>query len=153
MPTPVREAAMMAVFDRLSAALPAIYSGVVVERARRTPIELRTLAGPLAVLTAGSVESDTTQSPGETFYTIEFEVAVTLPSYEDAEMEADQATFHAAVVAALMPWEPATAGLGEVTEQGADFAIIPAAESARRVVEILCRFSILAITPTGSPYL
>jgi hypothetical protein len=153
MPTPVREAALAAVHARLAAELPALLPGAVAERARRAPVNFRSEALPRAVLTGGDIEADTTQSPGETFYTIEFEVAGYTFADADSHIELAQAELHAAIVAALVPWQPATAGLGEVTEQGAELGIVPAAESARRAAEVRCSFTILAITPTGSPYL
>jgi hypothetical protein len=152
MTAPVREVALAAIHARLVAQLPTVLPDIVVERARRAPVHLREFL-PRVVITGGGMEADATQEPGSTHYTIEFEVAGYVATDDDGQLEAVQSELHAAIVAALVPWQPATAGLGEVTEQGVEFGIIPAAESARRAVEVLCRFSLLAITPTGSPYL
>lgn len=152
MSTPVREKALQEIFDRLIEVLSIAYA-VTFERARRAPVDVRNELLPRLVLTGGDLSADETQSPGETFYAIEFEVAGYLAPASDEALEADQAMFHAQIVAALSGWQSGVPGLGMVTELGADFAILPASESARRVVEVVCRFTIQAITPTGSPFL
>lgn len=153
MPTAVREAAIAAVHARLVATLPGLLPGVVIERVRRAPVDIRSESLPRVMLAGAGMEIDTRQDPTTTHYTIEFEVAGYVTASTDAGLELAQADMHAAVVSALVPWQPATDGLGEVAEQAVEFAIVDSAESSRRAAEILCRFTILAITPTGSPYL
>ena len=55
--------------------------------------------------------------------------------------------------AALAGWTPALDGLGEVSEQGAEFRLYDTDESAKPAGEFIARFSMLAIAPLGAPYL
>lgn len=145
----VRDAALAAIHARLSAEFidP-------VDRGRRAPVDLAHEQLPRLVLSGGNVEANTTMEPGYTHYTIEFEVAAYVTGTSDADLEVQQSNYFADIVAALGGgWQPATTGLGEVTELGAEFNTIPAAESKARVAEVVCRFTILAITPAGAPYL
>ena len=71
----------------------------------------------------------------------------------DLGVEQGLSELHASVVAALAGWTPAIDGLGEVSEQGAEFRLYDTDESAKPAGEFLARFSMLAIVPCGSPYL
>ena len=59
---------------------------------------------------------------------------------------------HARSVTALAGWTPSTPGLGDVAEQGAEFRLYEAEDSARPAGEFLARFTILAVGPTGGPW-
>ncbi len=149
MPTAVREAVVAAIATRLTALL----AGVVVERARRAAVNVDAEPLPRVVVTAGAVEPDDTQEPGNTHYTIEFEAAAYVSALSATLLEQGLSDMHARIVAALVPWYPTTVGLGQVTEGGAEFIAYPAKDSKRIAGEVVARFTILAITPTGSPYL
>lgn len=53
---------------------------------------------------------------------------------------------------ALVGWTPAVDGLGDVSEQGAEFRLYDTDESAKPAGEVLARFSMLGIAPIGAPY-
>lgn len=65
MPTALREAALAAIADRLSVELP----GIVLERARRAPVDTDKEQLPRLVLTGTDWEADETAEPGSTHYT------------------------------------------------------------------------------------
>ena len=66
MPTPIREAALAAVADRLTTELPS----VVLERARRAPVDTDKEPLPRLVLTGTDWEADETAEPGSTHYNL-----------------------------------------------------------------------------------
>jgi hypothetical protein len=149
MPVPVREAAVVAVEARLRAMLP----DAVVERARRAPVDPARERVPRLVLTAQGVVPDETQEPGRTHYSIEFEVAGYVRGAADLECEQLLSDLHARIVAALAGWEPGTVGLGDVAEQGAEFAAHAAETGRLPTGEVVARFAIRAETPVASPFL
>ena len=149
MPTSIREAALAAIADRLAAELPS----VVLERARRAPVDTDKETLPRLVLTGTDWEVDETAEPGSTHYAMGFVVAGYVRDTTDLGAEQGLSDLHAAVVAALGGWTSTVDGLGEAAEQGAEFRLYDTDESAKPAGEFLARFSMLAIAPLGSPYL
>ncbi len=149
MPTPIREAALAAIAARLAVELPS----VVLERARRAPVDTDKEPLPRLVLTGTDWEADETAEPGSTHYTLGFVVAGYIRDTTDLGVEQGLSDLHASVVAALGGWTPAVNGLGEAAEQGAEFRLYDTDESAKPAGEFLARFSMLAIAPLGSPFI
>ena len=149
MPIPIREAALAAIADCLTAELP----GVVLERARRAPVDTDKEPLPRLVLTGTDWEADETAEAGSTHYSLGIAVAGYVRDGTDLGVEQALSELHASVVAAVVGWTPAIDGLGEVSEQGAEFRLYDTDESAKPAGEVLARFSMLAIAPLGSPYL
>lgn len=149
MPTPIPSAAMSAVTDRLQLQL----TDVTVERDRRAPVDVDTEALPRLVVALDGIEADTAQEPGVTHYTLAFTVVGYASGEEDTGAALALHTLHARVVAALAGWTPDTAGLGDLAELGADFALYDADQSAAPAGDFAARFSMLATATTGNPYL
>ncbi len=149
MPTPIREAALAAIADRLTIEL----SGVVLERARRAPVDTDKEPLPRLVLTGTDWEADETAEPGSTHYTSGFVVAGYVRDTTDLGVEQGLSDLHASVVGALAGWTPAVDGLGEAAEQGAEFRLYDTDESSKPAGDFLARFSMLAIAPLGSPFI
>jgi hypothetical protein len=149
MPTPIRETALAAIADRLTAELP----GVVLERARRAPVDTDKEPLPRLVLTGTDWEADESAEPGSTHYSLGFAVAGYVRDTTDLGVEQGLSTLHASLVATLAGWTPAIDGLGEVSEQGAEFRLYDTDESTKPAGEVLARFTMLAVAPLGSPYL
>jgi len=137
---PLREAALAAIADRLAIALP----DVVMERARRAPVDVDAELLPRLILRGEDWQADDTEEPGRTHYHLGFSVTGFASATTDLAAEQALSLLHARVVEALAGWTPSTAGLGDVAEQGAEFSL-PAGE-------FLARFSLLAIGPAGSPW-
>jgi hypothetical protein len=146
---PVAEAALAAVAAQLVAALPL----AVVERARRAPVDIESEMLPRLVLHIDTLEADVSAEPGATHYRIGLTVVGTAIGTSDLEAQQAVISLHASVVAALAGWTPSTAGLGDVAELGADFLLHDVDQSATPAGEFAARFELLAVTPTGSPYL
>ena len=149
MPTVLREAALAAIAVQLTAQL----AGVIVERARRAPVDTDAEALPRLVLRGEEWEADETQEPGRTYYRIGFSVAGYVTATTDLAAEQALSALHASVIAALAGWTPTTAGLGDVAELGGEFRLYDADESARPAGEFAARFTILAVAATGNPYI
>lgn len=149
MPTPIREAALAAIAERLTTELP----GIVLERARRAPVDTDKEPLPRLVLTGTDWEADETAEPGSTHYTMGFVVAGYVRDPTDLGVEQELSELHASVVAALAGWTPEIDGLGEAAEQGAEFRLYDTNESAKPAGEFLARFSMLAIAPLGAPFI
>jgi len=148
MPTPLREAALAAIASRLVASIPA----AVVERARRAPVDADRELLPRLILTGTSWEADEGAEPGITHYTMGFVVTGYARAATDLALEQALSALHAATVAALAGWTPVVDGLGEAAEEGAEFQIYDAEESAKPAGEFTARFSMLCLAPLGSPY-
>ena len=149
MTSPVTEVALAAVTARLVAALPS----AVVERARRAPVDIESEALPRLVLHVDSLEADASAEPGATHYRIGLTIVGTAIGTSDLDAQQAVLALHASVVAALAGWTPSTAGLGDIAELGADFLLHDVDQSATPAGEFAARFELLAVTPTGSPYL
>jgi hypothetical protein len=147
MPTPIREATLAAVAERLTAELP----GVALERARRAPVDTDKEPLPRLVLMGTDWEADETAEPGSTHYSLGFAVAGYVRDATDLGVEQGLSDLHASLIAALAGWTPAPEGLGEVSEQGAEFRLYDTDESAKPAGEFIARFSMLAIAPFGAP--
>lgn len=145
---PLREAALAAIADRLATQLP----DVAVERARRAPVDTDTETLPRLVVRGDDIEADDGQEPGRTHYRIGFGVSGYAAGVTDLIAEQALSLLHAHTVAALAGWTPATSGLGDITEQGAEFRLYDAEDSARPAGEFLARFTILAVGPAGGPW-
>lgn len=145
---PLREAALAAIADRLTAQLP----DVTVERARRAPVDTDAEPLPRLVVRGDDLEADDTQEPGRTHYRIGFGVSGFVVGATDLAAEQALSLLHARTVAALAGWTPATPGLGDIAEQGAEFRLYDAEDSARPAGEFLARFTILAVGPAGGPW-
>lgn len=148
MPTPIREAALAEIADRLAAELPV----VVLERARRAPVDTDKEPLPRLVLTGTDWEADETAEPGSTHYSLGFAVSGYVRDATDLGVEQGLSDLHASLIAALVGWTPTIDGLGEVSEQGAEFRLYGTDESSKPAGEVLARFSVLAIAPRGSPF-
>ena len=149
MTAPVVEAALAAIAARLASAVP----GAAVERARRAPVDLDAETLPRLVLQVDSVDADSAAEPGSTHYRLSFIIVGTANGASDLAAQQSVISLHASVVAALAGWTPSTAGLGDVAELGADFLLHDVDQSASPTGEFVARFEMLAVTPTGSPYL
>ncbi len=149
MPTPIREAALAAIAERLTTELP----GVALERARRAPVDTDKEPLPRFVLTGTDWEADETAEPGSTHYTMSFVVAGYVRDTADLGVEQGLSELHASVVAALAGWTPAIDGLGDAAEQGAEFRLYDTDESAKPAGEFIARFAMLAIAPLGVPFI
>ncbi len=149
MTSPVTEAALVAVTARLVAMVPS----AVVERARRAPVDIESEALPRLVLHIDSLEADASAEPSATHYRIGLSIVGTSIGTSDLEAQQAVLTLHASVVAALAGWTPSTTGLGDVAELGADFLLHDVDQSATPAGEFAARFELLAVAPTGSPYL
>ena len=147
MAVPVREAALAAVAARLRAQLP----DVALDRARRSAVDTERERLPRVILRAEDIEADDTQEPGRTHYRIGFSVVAFTRAGSDLELEQSLSALHARIVTALAGWVPDSWNLGDVAEQGAEFALYDAEDSAKPAGECVARFSILAVTPTGDP--
>jgi hypothetical protein len=148
MSTPLREAALAAIAARLTSQL----SGVTVERARRAPVDTDSERLPRVVLTATDWTADETAEPLATHYTLAFVVSGYVRGSSDLAIEQGLSTLHAQTVAALAGWTPAVAGVGEVSEEGAEFRLYDADESAKPAGEFAARFNVLCIGGLGTPY-
>jgi len=147
MSTPVREAALAAVAARLRAQLP----DVTLDRARRGEVDIDVERMPRMILRGEGIDADDTQEPGRTHYRIGFTVLAISRAGSDLDLEQALSLLHARIVAAIGGWVPSIVGPGDVAEQGAEFVLYDAEDSARPAGECAARFSILAVTPTGDP--
>ena len=147
MATPVREAALAAVVVRLRAQMP----DVALDRARRGAVDADRERLPRLILRGEDMEADDTQEPGRTHYRIGFSVVAFTRAGSDLELEQALSSLHARIAAALAGWVPDSWNLGDVAEQGAEFVLYDAEDSAKPAGECAARFSILAVTPTGDP--
>ncbi|WP_431304048.1 hypothetical protein [Sediminicoccus sp. BL-A-41-H5] len=145
---PLREAALAAIAERLATQL----ADVAVERARRAPVDTDAEPLPRLVVRGDDLEADDTQEPGRTHYRIGFGVSGFAAGTTDLAAEQALSLLHARSVAALAGWTPATPDLGDVAEQGAEFRLYEAEDTARPAGEFLARFTILAIGPAGGPW-
>jgi hypothetical protein len=147
--TPIREAVLEAVADRLAGAL----GGIPVERARRSLIDIDGEPLPRIVLKGDGIDADETVEPGTTHYTVAFAAIGYVVADTDEGAERALNDLHAAVVACLAGWTPDTPGLSDAAEQGAEFQIYDTTDSARPAGEFSARFEMRACAPTGSPYI
>lgn len=148
MATALREVALAAIYARLGSMLPTIPA----ERARRAPVDTDEEACPRLILRGESWSADESVELGTTHYGIGFSVTGYVTGPEDLDVEKGLSDLHAQVIAALVGWTPGNAGLGDVSEQDADFRIYDADESAAPAGEFNARFSILAVASTANPY-
>jgi hypothetical protein len=146
--TPLREAALAAIASRLTT----ILTDASVERARRAPVDTDRETLPRLVVRGEDWEADTSQEPGQTHWTIGFSVSGFAGAASDLAAEQALSDLHARVVAALAAWTPDTAGLGDVVEQGAEFRLYDADESAKPAGEFIARFSLLAVAASAAPW-
>ena len=145
---PLRKAALAAIADRLATQLP----DAAVERARRAPVDTDAETLPRLVVRGDDIEADDTQEPGRPHYRIGFGVSGFAAASTDLAAEQSLSLLHARTVVALAAWTPATSGLGDVAEQGAEFRLYDAEDSARPAGEFLARFTTLAVGPAGGPW-
>lgn len=147
--TPIPEAAIAAVTIRLMSTIPT----ATVERDRRAPVDVDAETLPRLVVRFDGLEADTTQEPGYTHHRLD--LVVSGYAAGPSETDAAQALYalHASVVTALAGWTPDTAGLGDVSELGAEFALLDADQSEAHAGDFVARFSMLAVSATGTPYL
>ena len=145
---PLREAALVAIADQLTAAL----SDVVVERARRAAVDVDAETLPRLILRGEDWQADDTEEPGRTHYRIGFSVTGFVSATTDLAAEQALSLLHARIVEALAGWTPSAAGLGDVAEQSAEFSLYDSEDSARPAGEFLARFSMLAIGPSSGPW-
>jgi hypothetical protein len=146
--TALRETALAAIATRLTAQIPT----ATVERARRAPVDVTKERLPRLVVTGGDLAADESNEPGMTHYTLDFAVTGHATARTDLALEQALSDLQAKVTAALAGWQPATDNIGNTTEQGAEFVIADAEESAVPAGMVVCRFSILLIAATGNPF-
>jgi hypothetical protein len=146
--TPLREAALAAIADRLTTALP----DAAVERARRAPVDVDAETLPRLIVRGEDWQADDTEEPGRTHYHIGFSVTGFASATTDLAAEQALSLLHARAVEALAGWTPSAAGLGDVAEKSCEFSLYEAEDSARPAGEFLARFSMLAIGPSGGPW-
>jgi len=145
---PLREAGLAAIAQRLTSTMP----GVVVERARRAPVDVDTDTLPRLILRGEEWQADETEEPGLTHYRLAFSVTGFVSAATDLAAEQALCLLHAQLVQTLAGWTPSTPGLGDIAEQGAEFSLYDSDASARPAGEFLARFSMLAIGPSGGPW-
>ena len=145
---PLREAALAAIATRLATALP----DVVVERARRAPVDTDAETLPRLVLRGDDLDADEGQEPGRTHYQVGFVVAGFAAGSTDLAAEQALSLLYARVVAALAWWTPVEPGLGDVAERRTEFVLYAAEDSARPAGEFQARFVLLAVAPSGGPF-
>ena len=145
---PLREAGLAAIAQRLTSTL----SDVVVERARRAPVDVDTDTLPRLILRGEEWQADETEEPGLTHYRLVFSVTGFVSAATDLAAEQALCLLHAQLVETLAGWTPSTPGLGDVAEQGAEFSLYDSDASAQPAGEFLARFSMLAIGPGGGPW-
>lgn len=148
MSTALREAALASIASRLGAQLPT----VPLERARRAEVDTDAEALPRLVLRGTGLQADEEAEPGRTHYTLGFEVAGYASGSTDLAAEQALSDLHAQVVAALTGWDSDAAGVGAVTEDGADFDLFDPLESSKPAGVFVARFTILAVGPAGGPW-
>ena len=122
------------------------------DRSRRAPVDTDAEPLPRLVVRGDDLEADDTQEAGRTHYRIGFGVSGFAAGTTDLAAEQALSLLHARTVAALAAWTPAPPGLGDITEQGAEFRLYDAEDSARPAGEFLARFTILAVGPAGGPW-
>ena len=145
---PLREAGLAAIAQRLTSTMPSI----IVERARRAPVDVDTETLPRLILRGEEWQADETEEPGLTRYRLAFSVIGFASAATDLAAEQALCLLHAQLVEALAGWTPSTPGLGDVAEQGAEFSLYDSDASAQPAGEFLARFSMLAIGPSGGPW-
>jgi hypothetical protein len=116
---PLREAGLAAVAQRLTSTMP----GMIVERARRAPVDVDTDTLPRLILRGEEWQADETEEAGLTHYRLAFSVTGFVSAATDL-----------------------------VAEQGAEFSLYDSDASAQPAGEFLARFSMLAIGPSGGPW-
>ncbi|MES2711173.1 MAG: hypothetical protein V4653_06295 [Pseudomonadota bacterium] len=145
MPTPIREAVLVAVASRLAA----IIADVPIERAQRA--EPAVEAMPCLIIQAGDMIADEEQSPGECFWRIEFTVQGYAAGASDLACEQALSLLHTRVVSALQAWDP-PAPLVQFTTLDASFESFGVGESAQPAGVFAARFHAQAVTLSGNPY-
>jgi len=148
MPISLRETALAAVAARLTSQI----SAAIVERARRSEVDTDNETLPRLVLTGGDLDADATLEALMVHYTLSFVVEGYARAATDLAAEQAQSALYAQVVAALAGWEPAVAGIGDMQEAGAEFALLSADAAARPAGQFAARFSLRLIAATGNPY-
>ena len=144
----LREAALAAVAARLSAQMP----DVVVERARRAPVDVEVETLPRLVLLGGALTADAQVEPGSIHYGVEFSVAGWVAAATDLAAEQALSALHARVVEALVRWTPEAAHLLDPEEQQTDFEVFDIEASARPAGAFVARFALRAIAPGANPW-
>jgi hypothetical protein len=146
--TAIREAALAAIAARLTAQITA----ATVERTRRAPVDVDKETLPRLVLSGEDWQADETAEPLVVHYTLSF--ALTGYATGRSALLAEQAAgaLHAQAVAALTGWTPTGSGLGEPSEEGAEFQVFDAEESAKPAAAFTARFNMLCLAALGSPY-
>ena len=148
MSTSVRETALAAIATRLTAQV----TTATVERARRSPVDVDKETLPRLVLNPTDWVADETAEPLAVHYTLSFAVVGYATARTNILAEQAMGTLHAQTVAALSGWTPTEDQLGELTEEGAEFALLDAEDSAKPVGEFTARFSMLCLASIGNPY-
>jgi hypothetical protein len=143
MPTPLRETALAAIATRLTSQIPT----ATVERARRAPVDTDTESLPRLVLSGDDWAADETAEPLVVHYTLGFTVSGYVRAASGLAVDQALAALHAATVAALAGWTPGLDGLGEPSEESAEFRVLDADESAKPAGEFTARFSMLCLAP------
>lgn len=148
MSTSIREAALAVIATRLAAQIPT----ATVERARRAPVDTDKETLPRLVLAGADWTADEGAEPLAVHYTLGFAVVGYAAARTGLLTEQALSALHASVIAALAGWTPSEAGMGEPSEEGAEFRLFDTEESAKPAGEFTARFTMLCLAPLGSPY-
>jgi hypothetical protein len=141
--TALRETALAAIAARLTAQVPT----ATVERARVAPVDTDKENLPRLVLESTDWTADETAEPLAVHYTLAFAVTGYVHGRTGLAVEQGLSELQASTVAALSGWAPSASGLGEAAQEGAEFRLYDAEESARPAGEFTARFSMLCIGP------
>ena len=118
---PLREAGLAAIAQRLTSTMP----GVVVERARRAPVDVDTDTLPRLILRGEEWQADETEEPGLTHYRLAFSVTGFVSASTDLAAEQALCLLHAQLVQTLAGWTPSTPGLGDAPLAAAAMQCVP----------------------------
>jgi hypothetical protein len=149
MPTSFRETTLAAIATRLAAQI----TTATVERGRRAPVNTDDDPDlPLLLLTGDEMAADLATDALHTYYALGFTVQGYVRAASGLAAEQALHALQAQVTAALAAWEPATAGIQQPVEVGADFLVYSADDADRPAGEFTARWTITIETVTGNPY-
>lgn len=141
--TALRETALAAIAARLTAQV----TTATVERARIAPVDIDKESLPRLVVTGTDWTPDETAEPLAVHYTLGFVVTGYVRARSALLAEQALSELQASTIAALAGWTPTTANLGEPAQDGTEFRLYDAEESAKPAGEFTARFTMLCLGP------
>jgi hypothetical protein len=141
----LREAALDAVVTRLAAQI----TTATVERMRRGPVDTDKETLPVLIVGSSELTADDTVEFGSVHYTMSLEIAGYARATTSTTTEAALADLHASIVAALDGWTPSELRISDPQPRGVEFRRLDAEESNVDAGEMLARFEMLIVAPTG----